>query len=363
MPSSPNVSRLHYLDWLRGLAAVIMLQGHTFHSFARGDQREGAAYVLSQFAGGITPAIFLFLTGVTLAFRMDGAERRGEPLGRRWSKALARAGYLIGIAFLFRLQLWLFAGASTPWTDLLKVDILNAMALAVAVLSVMVVFQTTERIRLCAVLGLGIAAASPLMSQADWSGIPQIVQLYLKPDYAQFSFFPWAAYLAFGMSAGSALRVIREEHMDRAMQWAAILGGGLILSSRYAADTPYSLYSTSEFWLNSPAQVLIKLGVVLWLMALAFLWTRYTANAGWGWIRQLGTTSLLVYWVHIELVYGRWLNGWKGSLDVGQTVLATAGVVALMAALSAARTFWSKWSHQPAGLGWYPFLSPRVSND
>ena len=26
--------RLPFLDWMRGVAAVIMLQGHTFHSFA-----------------------------------------------------------------------------------------------------------------------------------------------------------------------------------------------------------------------------------------------------------------------------------------------------------------------------------------
>ena len=33
-------------------------------------------------------------------------------------------------------------------------------------------------------------------------------------------------------------------------------------------------------------------------------------------MRQFGTTSLLVYWVHIELVYGRWLYFWKDSLSV-----------------------------------------------
>ena len=29
------------------------------------------------------------------------------------------------------------------------------------------------------------------------------------------------------------------------------------------------------------------------------------AKDGWSMLRQLGTTSLLVYWVHIEFVYGR----------------------------------------------------------
>jgi hypothetical protein len=48
------------------------------------------------------PAIFLFLTGVTLAFLMHSMERKGFPAGSRITGTLRRAGYLFGIAMLFR---------------------------------------------------------------------------------------------------------------------------------------------------------------------------------------------------------------------------------------------------------------------
>ena len=64
-----------FLDWMRGVAATIMLQGHTFHSFTRTDLRDQGPYVLSQFFGGIGPAIFLFLTGITYGFMMQRGER------------------------------------------------------------------------------------------------------------------------------------------------------------------------------------------------------------------------------------------------------------------------------------------------
>ena len=67
MKTKTSARRLEYLDWVRGLGAVIMLQGHAFHSFLKPDLRAGGAYVMSQFVGGMPPAIFLFLTGVTLA--------------------------------------------------------------------------------------------------------------------------------------------------------------------------------------------------------------------------------------------------------------------------------------------------------
>ncbi len=61
---------------------------------------------------------------------------------------------------------------------------------------------------------------------------------------------------------------------------------------------------------------------------------------GWSFVRQLGSTSLLVYWVHTELVYGRWFGGMKESLTAGQAALMAAAIIGLMIALSVARTGW-----------------------
>src|ERR1035438_3488418 len=126
MKTKTSTYRLQYLDWVRGLGAAIMLQGHVFDSFLRSDLRGGGPYVLSQFAGGMPPAIFLFLTGVTLAFLMDSTERKGMRPLERVTTAFRRSGYLFFLAFAFRLQLWIF-GLPAPWTDLFRVDILNCI--------------------------------------------------------------------------------------------------------------------------------------------------------------------------------------------------------------------------------------------
>src|SRR6266481_5247462 len=263
MPAPDNSARLRYLDWTRGIAALIMLQGHVFHSFTRPDLHGGGPYVLSQFAGGLAPAVFLFLTGITMAFRMDSDERRGLPPWKRVLSALRRARYLLIVAFLFRIQLWLFSQPWSTWTAMLKVDVLNCMALAGAAFSLMALFRTVERARLCAGLGIVTAAAAPLISQLDWSRVPYLIKNYIAPDYLFFSFFPWAAFFVFGLSAGSVIRLVEAAQMDRAMQWAALFGAGLIVGGHYFSDLPYSLYTKSEFWLNSPALVLMKLGVIL----------------------------------------------------------------------------------------------------
>src|SRR5262252_4464996 len=258
MKTPASTYRLHYLDWLRGLGAVIMLQGHVFHSFLRNDLREGGAYMLTQFVGGMPPALFLFLTGVTLAFLMDSTERKGLSPWRRVYESLLRSRYLFFLAFAFRLQAWVFAGMPTPWTAMLKVDVLNCMGFSIAVLSIMALFKTVERIRLCAGFGLAIAFLSPVITAMDWSGAPAIVRDYIIPDLNSFGIFPWGAYLAFGVSAGSIIRAIPNEATERAMQWGAVLGGVLIVASQYFANLPFGIYAKSDYWLNSPAQVLTK---------------------------------------------------------------------------------------------------------
>lgn len=336
---------------MRGLAAVIMLQGHVYHSFTAKELREGSIYQLSQFVGGMPPAIFLFLTGITMAFLLDSLERKGLTVSARWITGLRRAGYLFVLAYVFRFQLWLFGQPSSPWTDLLKVDILNCMGVGLALVSVMTLFNTRDRARLSAFLGLAITGLSPLISALDWSAAPTLFRLYFAPDVNYFSLFPWASFLAFGVSVGSVLRLVKLDHEERVMEWLALAGFALILGARYAANLPYSIYTRSEFWLDSPALTFIKLGVILLLMAFGFAWNRYVIPNGWNWLRQLGTTSLLVYWVHIELVYGRWFWFWKENLSVMQTTIAAAVTIVLMVGLSTARTNWDRikaWLFSPS---------------
>lgn len=120
------------------------------------------------------------------------------------------------------------------------------------------------------------------------------------------------------------------------------MGGLTVAFAAYAlSGISPSIYSNSDFWLNSPALIFIKLGAVLILLAFAWLWNLRVASTDWSWVRQFGLTSLLVYWVHVELVYGRWFGVLKDQLSVGWTVFATVLTIALMLGLSLVRTNWT----------------------
>ncbi len=329
--------RFAFIDWTRGLAALVMLQGHTFDSFTRTDLRNKGPFMLSQFYGGLPPAIFLFLTGITFAFLMDSQNKGNGSSWQRVVVALKRSRYLFLLAFLFRIQLYVFGFPTSPADQLLKVDILNCMGFAMLIMAPMAVFTTVERIRLCTVLGFVIAGLAPVVSQIDGNSVPWILRSYFFPSYNTFGFFPWASFLAFGLVAGSVIRLVPREELGRAMIWFLGVGVGLALMAHQLSNLSYSIYPKSDYWLNSPALIMIKLGVVLALLALAYLWVNLGSPARWSLFRQLGTTSLLVYWVHIELVYGRWFGIWKEALSVPQVLAFTVILIALMTLLSLLR--------------------------
>jgi uncharacterized membrane protein len=333
-----TTDRLAFIDWTRGLAAVVMLQGHTFHSFTRNDLRDKGPYIFSQFLGGLPPALFLFLTGITFAFLMHSKERQGAGAWQRVLAALKRSRYLFILAFLFRIQLYVFGFPTSPAGELCRVDILNCMGMAMLVFAPMAVFSTHERIRLCTVLGLVVAGLAPLVSMIDSSSVPWIVRAYFFPSPNYFGFFPWAAFLAFGMVAGSVIRTVKREEMGRTMLWMMVVGVGLVMGAQYLSNLPYSVYPKSDFWLNSPGLIMIKLGVVLIILATGFLWINTGAGQRWSFFRQLGLTSLLVYWVHIELVYGRWFGVWKEAMTVWQVLLFTSVLIAFLTVLSILKT-------------------------
>lgn len=331
-----------FLDWLRGLAVLIILQGHVFHSFTQPSQREHGFYIYSQFVGGQAAAIFLFLTGVT--YGMGIARRSQLPPLERVLGALKRARYLFLLAILFRLQLYLFGFGHTKVSDLLQVDVLNLMGVTAALLSLVALApDSLSRFRWASLAGILMAALAPVVSSLDTSAVPKFMRDYFVPG-ASFSIFPWGSFIAFGLACGSVISLVPQGAWGRVMQWSALSGFGLILLGLYCSQLPFSIYDNADFWLDSPALIACKLGATLLLAALAFIWTKYL-NPGPSFVRLLGMTSLAVYWVHVELVYGNSLYFLKDQLLPWQSLIAAACMIVLMTVMSWAihRYGWREW--------------------
>jgi uncharacterized membrane protein len=338
--SSYGSARLGYIDWLRGWACLVMFQGHAYDSWLGGAARQGKLLKSVYFLGSFPAAIFLFLAGISAALVYNRSREKGQSPTAIAGAASARGAKILLLALLFRFQQWLFAYPWAPWTDLLRVDILNAIGVSLILAAAILLFPGGDRGQMIAAALLCLVfvlAAPPLWTTHRPTSLPWWAASYLngghtdyQPHSWAFPLFPWAAYAFAGCISGSWLaRALRERRERIALLQFSAAGVALMAGGYLTYRLPVHLYAVEDFWHTSPSFFLIRLGFLHLLLALCYAWYATGIRFLTGPIQTLGTTSLLVYWVHIELVYGRFSllpkrASSQASATVGLAVLTAA---------------------------------------
>jgi len=359
MPASPS-SRLAYIDWMRGLACVLMFQTHCYDSWLGGSARKSTFFMWSQLGGTLPAPLFLFLAGISFALVVDKLRQKSLPARQIAKTTLRRGAEIFGLGLLFRLQEFLIAWPWAPWSDLFRVDILNTIGLSMmlmAVLCWLVLALNGRRLKLgmsAAAVGLTISLLTPLL-WTTWRPrwLPWPLESYLngvhnldQPQPWLFPIFPWTGFAFVGLAIGFFLLngggrapapILKHESLKFVLVGAA--GVALIYGARWLDHRSVQLYPVYDFWHTSPNFFLIRVGLLLGILAAVYFWCRW-GPGHWGFspLIQMGQTSLLVYWVHIEFVYGRFSILPKRAQDIRTASLGLLTIFLSMLLLSVLRT-------------------------
>jgi uncharacterized membrane protein len=163
-----------------------------------------------------------------------------------------------------------------------------------------------------------------------------------RPACGWFPLFPW---LGFAL-AGAAVGVVVSWHRSRwgaghhylytALLLAAVL---CIYAGRMAARLlPHP--AGWLFWHNSGEYALIRAGIQLLALGGSFFICLPFRRDGFSLVRLLGRHSLPVYWVHLSLVYGVWLQPLKQRLAPWQALAGVALLTGMMALLALSIERW-----------------------
>jgi uncharacterized membrane protein len=138
--------RLAYIDWMRGLACLLMFQTHCYDSWLRPEARTGSLFRWSQLLGTGPAPIFLFLCGVSFALVTERLWEKGIDRDTIARQTIWRGFeiYLAGV--LFRLQEYVLGYPHAPWTDLLRVDVLNILGIAMMLMGAVCWLATSQRV-------------------------------------------------------------------------------------------------------------------------------------------------------------------------------------------------------------------------
>ena len=362
------MKRLSYLDWMRGLACVLMFQTHCYDSWLSPEARKSAVFVWSQLLGTLPAPLFVFLSGISFALVTERLREKGATSGEIAKTTIRRGAEIFALGLLFRVQEYVLGYGYSPWTDLLRVDVLNILGLSMMLMGVLcwlsarrafddvsslpqnVAASRTRGIFASLLAATVIAMATPLLwtthrpRSLPWPLESSIngVHIYGNPQPWLFPLFPWAAFAFAGLAVGFFLFTDIAKHYE-GLIFAALGAAGVLacwLSIKFDAS-PIHLYAIYDYWHTSPNFFLMRCGILLIILFCVYAWCRWgLAQMGFSPIIQLGKTSLLVYWVHIEFVYGRFSILPKRQCTVLQATIGLCIIFLAMLVLSLLRTNW-----------------------
>src|SRR5277367_1293416 len=376
--------RFGWIDWMRGLACILMFQTHCYDAWLGGGARNGSFLKASQLLGTLPAPLFLFLAGVSFAL-VTGKLISKNLSPWRITRTMARRGAeILAFGLLFRLQEFLIAWGWAPWSDLFRVDILNVIGVSMMLMALvcgLTLFFVNDksdsgrRGLVISAVAMAAAAAIALLTpplyttwRPIWLAWP--IESYIDgchnlgaPQPWLFPLFPWAAFAFAGLAAGFILfRDQARNQIAKTLALFAGVGAVAILAARQLDHSSFQLYSTYDYWHTSPNFLMMRIGMLLVICFVSYAWCRWgLGTRGFSPLIQLGQTSLLVYWVHIEFVYGRFSLLPKRSESIMTASRGLLEICLFMLILSLLRTRidwkqidwknfnWKKVPFQPAG--------------
>ena len=358
MPSPDGAkSRIAYIDWMRGLACLLMFQTHCYDSWLNPQSRQSRFFMYSQLGGTFPAPLFLFLAGISFAMVTEKLWQKNLPPAQIARTTIWRGAEIFGFGLLFRLQEFLVAWGWAPKSDLLRVDILNTIGMSMMLMGIVCWLVLAKRrgpgARLALVLTAGgTALLISLLSPVLWTTwrpawLPWPLESYVDgvhnlgtPQAGLFPIFPWAGFAFAGLALGFLLQSSWARAQEPRAFFSLGLAGSLLIEfARWLEAQPRQLYAVDDYWHTSPSFFLIRVGMLLVILTASYAWCRWGAGT-WGFspLILLGQASLLVYWVHIEFVYGRVSILPKRAMTIGGASVGLLIICLAMLALAYVRT-------------------------
>ena len=338
-PQPGQNRRLSYIDWMRGLAILIMIEAHVLDAWTRLADRQTRAYGWSVILAGFAAPMFLFLAGVSVSLAGSAGERRTGSAAVAAAHVRRRGWEVFGLAYLFRLQAYLL-NPKAVFAGVLKVDILNIMGPSIVAAAALWQAAREYRRRILAFGGaaLAITLVTPLVRTSRLiDSLPNLAQWYLRPTPGRnnFQIFPWAGFVFAGALVGVLLERARETQTDTRLHAWMLPGGLAFAAACYAGSYLPSLYADSSFWTSSPTFFLLRVGIISAGLSAIYFYERRRRplERWWPWASPMavfGQSSLFVYWVHVEMVYGVFSSSLHKRLAFPDAAAAFAGFALFM---------------------------------
>lgn len=340
MNSNSNSKRIVFLDLMRAFAVLMMVQGHTVHTFLSNDLRnsESLFYSIWHVMRGFTAPIFMFTAGVVFTYLLFYNSQTHNKT--RLIKGLKRFLLLVGLGYLLRYPTWKIFDFSDvtdeQWRIFFAVDALHLIGFGL--LFIILIALLAEKLKVTPYIMFTASVSFfvftyPFIYSINWNEIltaPLAAYMYSKSG-SLFPLFPWVGYVIGGALLGVYLAhnplIFKKKRFG-----SSLIVIGLSLMFIYLASSNIS-YIISGNYLEKAYGVAIfflRIGFVITLNGIVSLLVIKLDNIPQI-IKLIGRHTLLIYIVHLVILYGSaWIPGFYNSYGGSFNTIGTIGAVALM---------------------------------
>jgi uncharacterized membrane protein len=338
-------NRIIFLDILRAIAVLMMVQGHTIDSLLADEYRtfDSDIYSVWHTLRGFTAPIFMFTAGVVFTYllNLNKLSFRENP---RVKKGVKRFFLLLGLGYLLRYPTYKIIDFSNvseaQWKIFFTVDALHLIAFGL--LFILIFTYISERFKLNNITTFSAGTLFFFLmvfisKEIAWGEfLPQFAAGYFTREYGSiFPLFPYAGYVLAGGIMGIILAGNREIYKDSQFMFKLLLVGASLTAFSYLFFGLINVYEPeTNYWTSKISLVFFRLGIVLILSSLigfASLKLKNIPNI----IKLIGRHTLLIYVVHLIIIYGSaWSPGlaryFKHSFTIYQAITAATVMILLM---------------------------------
>jgi uncharacterized membrane protein len=326
---APGLARRACIDWARGLAVLLMIEAHTFDAWTLPAYRQSIAWRNAVIVAGFAAPLFLWLAGVAVVLAASRAFERSGSRSAATASICRRGLEIFLLAFVFRVQAY-FMSPGSPALTIFRVDILNVMGPSIAAAGVVWGLCATAKQRaiVFSLIAMALCLATPFAYASPAVGrLPTVAQWYIRHsgEYTTFAALPWAEFVFAGAAVGALIAAVKSERSEDMLYAGLATAGVALVVLGFSTAARPAVFPGTTFWTTSPTWFAIRLGIMMVMLAGLARIERRIGHEHPSWltpVARLGRSSLFVYWIHVELVYGYASYYWWKALPLWGTAVA-----------------------------------------
>ncbi|HPS57023.1 MAG TPA: heparan-alpha-glucosaminide N-acetyltransferase domain-containing protein [Spirochaetota bacterium] len=336
-------NRFLFVDLLRGAALTVMIEVHVFNTFLIPEYRDALWFPFLNFINGLVAPSFIFISG--FAFILSSKSGLDEMRSFKWKfwRKLGMIALIFLVAYSMHIPFFSFKNiliwaSPSDLKSFYNVDVLQCIGAALLILFFSRLAIRSDRLFhiFTITMALVFTLFAPVLWNTDFSiFMPLPLACYFNEmNGSYFPIFPWAGFLFAGAAVSTYYLKARETFIEKDFIKKLFIFG---LTSAVICFIILAWLDTfSWFQLKpSPLFFLERFGAVAVLLSACWYYYRNTGAAA-GFFLDVSRQSLVVYWLHLQLIYRRLWNDRSlssiayGNFGIDECLLATAILLAAM---------------------------------